>query len=276
MGSIDDERLRLVVEGHYLPNELCTGAPPHCTDLLCDPAGVLGDRRRWPSHVCYESFLRESTQRWACRTASGRFLSHHVRSVRSWPGWWPLPVGAHAAESAHIEACPDPLTRGLEDRKPPILVDIVPFGKEEALWALRVEKEGTALDLFGLADYRGKAGERRKNASVIKAGEVAYTLQGRDTDFIDLVHAAKLWWSQFRGLSIRGRPVNTGSWNSASEYTKALQSAVHRLQEQGDKVTQEAVARILDEDAICPGCTDRQIRRWSKQYGITWQAAKRL
>jgi hypothetical protein len=36
-----------------------------CTDLLHDPAGVLGDRRRWPDHLCYEEFLTASTRLWS-------------------------------------------------------------------------------------------------------------------------------------------------------------------------------------------------------------------
>lgn len=274
MGSIPEERLRLVIEDEAAANELCTQEPPHCTDLLNDPAGVLGDKQRWPDHVCFESFLRQSTELWSDSYLSGRSITRRPGasslfvSGDVWRGWWPLPVGVSAISKADLEAA---LARGITSKRPaggrrPELANLVPFGgDEEALWALRVNKDKTTLDLFALADYPGG----RDRDSIIKAGEVLYTLRGSDTSLIDLVYAAKRWWSGFRGTKIDGRPKNSGIWASADNYETALRRAISTLRERRDKVTQEAVAGLL-------GCDDSQIRDWNKRFGISWAQIKKL
>lgn len=121
----------------------CTGKGPPCTGLLDDPEYVLADRRRWPSHICYDT-LRWSTEVWARDTKINVYPSDDA--IGQWQGAWPLPIGRQALEH-------DLSTRYCEDRD--YLLNLVPFdGEEEALWALRVEKEGAVLDLFGLAHYR--------------------------------------------------------------------------------------------------------------------------
>ena len=78
-----------------------TGATP-CTDLLYQPARVLRNQRLWPANLCYDAFLRESTQRCYARTA---LLTESLGHLGEGPGtWaleriaetWPLPIGREA------------------------------------------------------------------------------------------------------------------------------------------------------------------------------------
>lgn len=127
---------------------------PHCTDLLNNPAEVFEDRNRWPLHLCYEDFLRVSTERWAMNfplyaDEKGVICSSHPRC--KWHPLWPLPIGKGSA-TREIRAF------GFHGREPmhelPELLNLVPFeGYEAAIWALRIERNGSTLDLFGLADY---------------------------------------------------------------------------------------------------------------------------
>ena len=121
----------------------CKGKGPPCTGLLDDPMDVLADRSCWPSHICYD-VLRWSAETWAIDTKINVVPGEDV--VGQWQGAWPLPIGKQALKD-HF------LTRYFEDQDH--LLNLVPFdGEEEALWALRIEKDGAFLDLFGLADYK--------------------------------------------------------------------------------------------------------------------------
>jgi hypothetical protein len=239
-----------------LPQYLaCPCDSPACTDLLYDPVGVLSDRGRWPMHLCYEAFLRASTENWARQTtiisgnSTHRFLTEH-----------PLPIGRQAIQQNQY-------LRMDHDWKE--LFQRVPFdGDEAALWALRIAREGSALDLFGLAEYPTEE-HRREGVAVM--GRLAYVLRGGDISLIDLVRAAGHWWKRFRGLPVGGRPVNTGTWGSAEEFKEALQTAIRMARGQKRGVTQEAVADFFTRETGFPNCDDSQLRRWIRHYGLDWK-----
>jgi hypothetical protein len=79
---------------------------------------------------------------------------------------------------------------------------------EKAVWALRVEVEGSlasrsVLDLFGLAEY---STEYHKEFGIPAGGDLAYVLRGRDTSLTDLVHRRTLVVTFPRPLSTRPPP----------------------------------------------------------------------
>lgn len=220
-------------------HKICAGATPHCLDLLHGPAGVLKDRSRWPDHLCYGPFLRESTARWS-KSLSLFSWSLHGRAgecfvVHRWSGLFPLPVGKVALlrEEARLTRTRSGAAESADTFME--LLKLMPFEEdEEALCALRVQNGGSTLDLFGLAAY--PTTEHREYGLALN-GPLAFALRGRDPSLIDLVHAAKRWWSRFEGHPIVGRPANTGVWASADDFRDALEEALGSLREQGCKVT---------------------------------------
>jgi hypothetical protein len=82
----------------------CPSAPP-CWPLLADPAAVLGDRRRWPRHLC-EALLRASVEGW--------LLAHPARlpggsaELLALGDEWPLPLLPLRATALAGQALPPP------------------------------------------------------------------------------------------------------------------------------------------------------------------------
>ena len=141
---------------------------------------------------------------------------------------------------------------------------MVPFEeREEALWAIRITAGDGTLDLFGLG-MPFRQGEER----VYKMGELRYDLQGHGTSLFNLVARAERWWAKFRGKKITGRPRGSGTWASADELRKALNTAVRTLRAEGRKVTQESVADHWWTD-------DRTLRKWMNHFGVRWEDVKK-
>jgi hypothetical protein len=260
MGSVSEE---------YPPlrSEACPR--PHCTELLKNPAGVLAQRQRWPNHVCYENFLTASTQFWASeKSGMGRLGTLENSLLWRWLSWWPLPIGRKSLERAHIETSPNLPARSLQAQDFILASNMMPFEeREEAIWALRVERGSAALDLFGLANYRTEEGGLNRHAPTITAGGLAYVLRGQDTSLIDLVHAAKRWWAEFQGLTFRGRPPGSGEWQSREYFEAELRRAASEIRSEGSKITQESVAAHLNTSS-------RLIRHWLFEYNIRWPDIK--
>jgi ribosomal protein L37AE/L43A len=98
----------------------CAGKPPRCTELLDDPVGVLSDRQRWPTHLCYEPFMRWSTEEWVLRTTMR--TNYTGAAVTNWHTRWPLAVGRRAVEN-------DPFLRRVDGWAE--LLNIVPFEEDQ-------------------------------------------------------------------------------------------------------------------------------------------------
>lgn len=229
----------------------CQEVPP-CTDLLNDPAGVLWDEERWPNHLC-EYFQVVSTGLWA-RGAVRPTM--HPR-WEDWQATWPLPIGKEAVSTA--------LGVG-----PPIfemeLFGQIPFeGFEEALWALRVTGGDSAVDLFGLARSSGGSGDQR----AYRPGKLIYVLRGSGTHLFRTIERAQRWWDRLRGETTGGRPAGSQVWGSQIRFWIGLRKAVRAVRANGDRLTQENVAARL-------GYSDRELRRWLKQYGIDWKNVPKI
>jgi len=231
-----------------MPKELACSEQPPCTDFLADPPGVLRDEERWPDHLCYEFFLRRSTYEWA----SSNLVALSTPELVQWQLEWPLPVGKAA------------VALRLGTIKGEIL-NLAPLQEqEEALWAVHIKTVGCTLDLFGLGTpYR--QGEDR----AYEMGELRYILQGGDTSLFNLVERAKRWWDGFRGKGTIGRPKGSGTWESSMEFWIALRAAVRATRTANQEVTQENVASYLR-------CDDCVLRRWVKQYGISWNQVLKI
>ena len=240
-------------EERTVPEKLTHARTPSCTDLISDPAGVLRNTERWPIHLCDEEFLRQSTELWVQAQA---FMADTLNIYR-WASMHPLPIGRRALM---LNRQVVNLSEWSE------VFNILPFEEyEKAVWALRVEVEGSlasrsVLDLFGLAEYPT---DYHKEFGIPAGGDLAYVLRGRDTSLTDLVDNAERWWSQFRGRALRGRPRGSGTWKDADEFREAARNVVGMLRERGYKPTQERVAEVLD-------CNDRVLRYWIKRYGLNW------
>ena len=72
------------------------------------------------------------------------------------------------------------------------------------------------------------------------------------------------------GLAARGRPKGSGSWASAAQFTDAVHQAGRQLHEKGTLPTQSAVAQWLSSEGSYPGCDERALRRWCRQWNLTW------
>ena len=245
------------------------GATP-CTDLLYQPARVLRNRPLWPANLCYDAFLRESTQRWYARTA---LLTGSLGHLGEGPGtWaleriaetWPLPVGR---EAINLRAA---MFNGDEAAYMASLRMASFEGQEEAMWVIRVTVSGSTLDLFGLADRSADATLTKEDGPVSMGG-LRYILRGSDTSLVEIVRAAERWWSDFRGLRVQGRPPNSGAWADADEFKDALRTAITDLRREGRVATQQEVTTYFCTHPGFPGCNDRQLRRWLARYGVIWQ-----
>jgi len=167
-GQREPEGFRYPIAPFPLPLGGCCGGPPSYTQLLNDPVGVLSDEQRWPSHLCQDSFLHESTYRWAHQTAKNRGLgnmwpipsANMVTRLRRrggdpvdvWAQHWPLPISMEAIRRMARRCLPhgDVLTEGFQS--------IVPFeGDEAACWVLRVEKGGNPISHYASLVPRGLA-----------------------------------------------------------------------------------------------------------------------
>jgi len=172
--------------------ELTCHWEPHCTDLLEDPAGVLGDVSRWPTHLCYERFLLEGTYKWACQAMPA--LTSTVTAWRT-ESLYPLPIGKEAM-SRTLAYVPEVYNAALltgDYNAAPLT------GDERALWALRITRGEDTLDLFGLVK---DAPDDPKQEVTLIAGQLAFVLRGNDTSLVEEIKQAKRWWSQFGGVAV--------------------------------------------------------------------------
>jgi hypothetical protein len=234
----------------------CAGRPPRCTELLNDPVGVLSDSQRWPTHMCYEPFMRWSTEEWVLQRTMR--TNYGGPAVTNWHTRWPLAVGRRAVEN-------DEFLRRVDGWAE--LLNIVPFEEdEEALWALRVERGSAVLDLFGLA---AEPTEDRRKERAVTVGKLESNLLGSDKTLLNLVGAAKHWWSRFQGISIDGLPPGSGIWTSAEQFKDDLRKALSTLRRQGRKETQEEVSKFLH-------CDIRTLQRAHDRFDFPWRDAKTL
>jgi hypothetical protein len=196
--------------------------------------------------------MAQSTQLWA---EAQPFVVDSV-NVHRWASIYPLPVGRRALMERQAR---DDVVGWSE------VLHTLPFdANERAMWALRVERtENTivhVLDLFGLAEYPT---EWHQAYEVPVAGELAFSVRGKGRSLIEVLESAERWWAQFRGLTFRGRPPGTGTWESREHFENELRQAVTKVRSEGVKVTQESVAERL--------CTnDRQLRAWIEQFQVNW------
>ena len=248
----------------------CPDETTPCTDLLYQPTRVLRNRQLWPVNLCDDAFLRESTERWFSRTAL-------LTGTLGYPGdgsvtWglerlaeaWPLPIGRQAINLRGAMF-------GGDSAAYMASVRMAPFeGREEAMWAIRITASGSVLDLFGLID-RSAYSTLPQEEGPFSMGGLRYILRGSDTSLVEIVRAAERWWSDFRGLSVQGRPPNSGAWTDADEFKDALRTAITALRKQGRVATQQEVTSYFCTQPGFPACNDRQLRRWMARYGVVWQ-----
>jgi hypothetical protein len=228
-----------------------------CTSLLYGPTETLSQQRQWPDHICYDDFLRRSTELWAAKVLYEIKVLYETDSTANslWAGSYPLPIGRAAVRelyASHGRCC--------DDR----LIERLPFeGRRRALWALRIVGDRSVLDMFGLEDRSAPADDH------LYFDGLAYALRGiDDVSLLPLVSAGDAWWRDFSWKKIRGRPRGSGTWESSSNLKRALHSAVRELRERGHKVTQETVAELFQTN-------DRVLRRWLTDNGISWEEVKK-
>jgi hypothetical protein len=239
-------------EERAVPERFTHTKTPPCTDLISEAQAVLRNKERWPTHLCEAEFMSQSTGLWA---EAQPFVVDSV-NVHRWASLYPLPIGRRALMECQEM---DDVLQWSE------VLHVLPFeGDERAMWALRVERtEGTivhVLDLFGLAEYPT---ERHQALGVPVAGELAFSVRGKGRSLIEILDSAERWWGQFRGLTFRGRPPVTGTWESRQQFENELHQAVAKTRAEGDKVTQENVALRLHTDS-------RQLRRRLRHFGLNW------
>jgi hypothetical protein len=225
-----------------------------CTSLLFDPRWTLGQRKRWPDHLCYSDFMQRSIEAWTSRVA-GKMTP----AIKLWAECYPLPIGVVSARrlyTAREHSYPDELT------------ELLPFrGEEEAYWGLRVIEKRSVLDMFGLkghADYGGDAGD------YLELGSFAYSLRGRDdTCLMRLAKDGAAWWGDFSLKRIQGRPSGSGRWRSPEHLLEGFGAAAQELRSAGDEPTQDNLGFYFDTDGA-------GIRRWIRQQDLTWEDVQKV
>lgn len=244
-------------EERAVPKKLTHTKTSPCSALISEPEEVLKNKERWPLHLCEEEFLRQSAELWA----EGQPFVDDSVNIHRWASMHPLPIGRRALMASHEV---DDLSEWSE------VLNVLPFQEyERAMWALRLEiRQRTSvhtLDLFGLAEYPT---EWHQTLGVPTAGRLAYSVCGYGRSLIELLDSAEKWWSQFRGLTFRGRPKGTGTWRDREHFESGLRRAVEKARSEGDRVTQENVATRLHT-------SDRQLRTWIQDYGVNWREIKK-
>jgi len=71
------------------------------------------------------------------------------------------------------------------------------------------------------------------------------------------------------GIKRGRRKTVGGTYNSAQELTIAIQAAIAIVQSKNQKITQSAVAKVMDDVSA------RQLRKWLTRFGIKWEKAKK-
>ena len=244
-------------ERQAVPEKLTHTKTPPCTDLISEPEAVLGNKERWPTHLCEAEFMHQSTGLWAEVLP---FVSDSM-NVHRWASTYPLPIGRQALMASQRMNEAELLSEWPEG------LNVLPFEEyEKAMWALRVEhRESTTvhtLDLFGLGEYPT---EESKALEYPVAGALAYSVRGKGnfpTKLIDLLGAADRWWAQFRGLTFRGRLPGTGTWTSREHFVNDVKQAMAKARSDGEKVTQESIAERLH-------IGDRHLRERIEHFNLT-------
>jgi hypothetical protein len=238
---------------------------PRCWDLLLDPAAVLRNSTRWPSHLCSD-MLEESVGLWAEQHL-------HLLNVNLCLAW-PLPIGRQgAARSYWLKQEPgqpptplDPATIALQ----------MPFdGDECALLAVHIPLRSGTLDLFGLGTEEIDE-EKDIDRLVYRAFPLRHILRG-DLPALEegqpLVKAAAAWWANvnasykiYQGQRRRGRPSGTGAY---VDWTPQKMKDEYRLlrQELGRPPTQADLAArlaIADRGGVKDLCN---------RLGLSWPPA---
>jgi hypothetical protein len=200
--------------------------------------------------------MQRSIEMWVSRVA-GKITP----AIKLWAECFPLPIGVVAAKRLYT-------ARG--HSYPGELTKLLPFqGLEEAYWGLRVVEKRSVLDMFGL---RGPKGGAPPGEEYLWLGGFAYSLRGRDdTSLLRLVEDGATWWRDFSLERVQGRPRGSGTWESREHLQRRLTWASRKLRADGRKVTQEAVATLLD-----PHDTDsRKLRRSMSHFGLRWLEVKK-
>jgi hypothetical protein len=192
--------------------------------------------------------MQRSIQFWISQAVDGI-----TPAIKLWAERYPLPIGEESARRLYAErgqSYPDELTGSL------------PFkGAQEAYWALRVEKNRSVLDMFGLSGPKGWVLPGHDAGEYLSFGRLAYSLHGYDdTSLVELVQDAVTWWHNFSWEKIQGRPRGSTAWGSAEEFENSVREAVRKLSAQQEKVTQAKVAAEM-------GYRVRTVRRAAKRYG---------
>jgi hypothetical protein len=194
----------------------------------------------------------------SCEVWVSRVVSQTTLSVELWAGSYPLPVGKQALKRLYKEH-----GKSYDDE----IISFLPFeGSEEALWALRVANNRSALDMFGL---KGWTPPEDAAHDYLWVGSFGYSLRGHDdTSLVGLVRDGEKWWRNFSWESILGRPRGSGIWESPGHLKRELRRAVQELRARGRNVTQETVAELFQT-------SDRVLRRWLSDNNIDWREVKK-
>ncbi len=152
-----------------------------CASLLHDLAGVLGDRKRWPDHLCY-SVMVESCCRWAAENARKHADVYPL----------PLPGGRRALLALRVRRGRSTLDLfGLAGHKPkPVVVpEVLPPG-------IRYEQIGHNPALESPDDYAWGCA-------------MAYDLTEHEEDasLSELALSAQEWWRGICNMVRPGRPL---------------------------------------------------------------------
>src|SRR5829696_2727303 len=162
--------------------------------VIPQPTKVLRERQLWPSSLCHDAFLRESTRSWYLRiallTGWHQYLSEGdgTWALTEMSETWPLPIGREAINRRAAMFEGDVAAYMTSMR-------LASFeGHEEAMWAIRVTASGSTLHMFGLAERTRGANDHDEGDSVLMGG-LRYILRGRDASLMETVRAAERWWA---------------------------------------------------------------------------------
>lgn len=196
------------------PHCRVTDSPP-CESLLREPEAVLGDRNRWPSHICMD-VARHSTMRWANALAQQRLgtPTPTPADVDAWVELWPLPVAPLSMPGfwrPHELGPPDVPWREQTNFRQLAVLPLL--GKAGLILQPNIPFVHVAA--FGIVDDHPALSLASNRDIAYGLVDMQFTLAGwQDERVRAFCDAAVSWWDWYRRVRRPGRPSGALEWSS--------------------------------------------------------------
>jgi hypothetical protein len=231
---------------------------PSCLELFADPATVLGDKQRWPKHICVPA-AQASGEWWAV-------APYGFTMVRLWP----MPVGEMAVNAEQHQ---DALAQEVAQRA----AATAPWVDEVWTWfVLQIPCEiPPTLEVFATAELvRDDAAQSQyfRLAPLrfrFTSGHEPQHWRREMKDAQRWMDLASRWWALFIGQRVAGRKVGSGArFRSVEEFEALVGATIRTLHRLGRSTAIDEVLSYWEEhDDPHRGLAVRTLQRWCRDAG---------